>query len=147
MKTVEERFWPKVMRKDAVSCWEWSGGYRGDYGMFWLNGQNRGSHCVAYALTHGEIPEGMVVRHECDNRACCNPAHLVLGTPQDNSNDMVERGRVRRGEAVKNAKLTEDMVRDIKDAEGSQRAIAKAFGVSQGTVWQIKQGNYWKHVV
>jgi len=39
------------------------------------------------------IPDGQVVRHTCDNPACCNPNHLLLGTMQDNVADMFERGR------------------------------------------------------
>ena len=39
------------------------------------------------------IPENMVVRHTCDNPQCCNPNHLLLGTMQDNVDDMFSRGR------------------------------------------------------
>jgi hypothetical protein len=42
---------------------------------------------------YGEIPKGMVIRHKCDNPACCNIEHLEIGTPLDNVNDMIERGR------------------------------------------------------
>jgi hypothetical protein len=35
----------------------------------------------------------LVVRHDCDNRACCNPRHLRKGTRLDNYRDMVMRKR------------------------------------------------------
>ena len=54
----------------------------------------RRAHRVAWEAHNAEpIPEGMIVRHTCDNPACINPEHLVLGTPKDNTHDMLERGR------------------------------------------------------
>ena len=57
-------------------------------------------HRAVYCDYHGlslDYIEGMVVRHICDNPRCINPLHLMLGTQQDNIDDMMERGRhVRR---------------------------------------------------
>lgn len=53
---------------------------------------------LAWALFRPENPDGLVVRHRCDNPPCCNPNHLELGTIADNNRDTVERGRTAKGE-------------------------------------------------
>lgn len=92
------RFWGKVKRGAPNECWEWQGGHFAQgYGITQWNRRNVGAHRVAYALTHGgELPD-LYVCHSCDNRSCCNPAHLWLGTPQDNMTDMMRKGRAAGG--------------------------------------------------
>lgn len=72
------------------SCWVWTGPkYPRGYGCC-----GRGyAHRVAYERAVGTIPEGQFVCHRCDNRLCCNPAHLFLGTARDNTQDMIAKGR------------------------------------------------------
>ncbi len=79
-------------------CIEWGGALtsRG-YGSKWADGRMVGAHRWAYEQKYGPIPEGMVVRHRCDNRACVNVAHLELGTQSQNVRDAVERGRWTQG--------------------------------------------------
>ena len=78
-----------------TGCWNWLHGLNAD-GYGWLrgaDGKNTRAHCFTYKMFVGEAPVGMVVRHTCHNRKCCNPDHLLLGTQQDNMRDMVEAGR------------------------------------------------------
>lgn len=79
-------------------CWEWQGTRSSTgYGVMHWDGRLTGAHRIAWTLIHEEpIPDGLVVRHTCDNRPCVRPDHLLIGTRADNSRDMVERGRSTR---------------------------------------------------
>lgn len=90
-----ERFWSKVAVTDSPDdCWLWTRGLAtGGYGAFSHNGKNRIASVVAWEITNGEKPAGMVICHQCDNPPCCNPAHLVLGTQSQTLRDCAARGR------------------------------------------------------
>ncbi len=96
---VPERFWPKVDKRGADECWEWTASRRGrGYGSFGVPDVGVvDAHRMSYALAHDMDVTNMpfVVRHTCDNPPCVNPAHLLAGTMQDNMDDMWERDRGR----------------------------------------------------
>lgn len=94
------RFWSRVHKTDT--CWIWTAGKHKDgYGQVRFHNKQMQAHRVAWELTHGPIPEGLFVCHNCpggDNPSCVNPAHLWLGTAAENNWDKVQKGRhIKRG--------------------------------------------------
>lgn len=91
-RSAAERFWPKVDK--SGDCWLWTGAtYPSGYGEFMFDTSIVAAHRAAWRLTRGSIPEGTLVLHRCDVRACVNPAHLFLGSQLDNMRDMAHKGR------------------------------------------------------
>jgi hypothetical protein len=86
--TEVERFWSKVEKGDG--CWRWRGwSAPNGYGIFDTghsreSARKRLAHRYAYIAVHGSIPEGMDLDHQCNNRWCVNPAHLVPMTHREN---------------------------------------------------------------
>lgn len=146
-------FWKRV--KKTSQCWCWVGVLdRQGYGrmMFRRLGKRYRAHRLSYFLFFGTIPKDLCVLHRCDNPSCVNPRHLFLGTCQDNSRDMVAKGRQVKGEMINHAKLTAKEVLEIRrryaprDQINSQCALAREFGVSSNLVYKIVHNRNWKHL-
>ena len=131
--------------KTIAECWEWNGcRFSTGYGCITSSGKNIRAHRIAWIMHNGmQIPDGLVVRHSCDNRACCNPYHLSLGTIQDNSDDKVSRRRQSQGETHGMAKLTLDDAKAIASSEDSYKTLSEKYGVTKTTIWRIKTGSSW----
>lgn len=147
--TIAGRFWAKVDRRRG-QCWTWLASVvQSGYGHIHSNGRLILAHRVSWELRHGPIPGGMQVLHRCDNRRCVNPDHLFLGTHQDNMDDMVLKDRHCRGERSPAAKLSPADVacaRALNRAGASQKALARAFGVSHTTMRFAVLGKNWGSV-
>jgi hypothetical protein len=154
MLNCEERFWSKVKKQGPDECWVWQGTIsKNGYGSFKLAGKAQTSSRVAWLASYGRPAGENMVLHKCDNRPCCNPAHLYLGDVKQNARDMVERGRRRsgpvKGEHNGNSKLTETQVAEIKRLIASgktNKAIAPLYGVTHQMISKIRRGHFWKHV-
>lgn len=142
----DQRFFSYVQVGSADECWIWTGKLtvRG-YGQFWFKGRSVRAHRWSYLHHHGPIPEGLVVRHRCDNPSCVNPNHLLVGTHLDNMADAVERSRHRRGKE-NGSKLSDRQVQEVRRraADGEkQKDLAPAFGVSTSLIQQIVARRAW----
>jgi hypothetical protein len=86
---IMDRIMARVRRSKETGCWEWQGPTSGDgrgggYGRMHLDGQTVAVHIVVFCHYHGYIPGKRQVDHTCENRRCCNPAHLDLVTHLEN---------------------------------------------------------------
>lgn len=86
------RFWNKC-KTASNGCWIWTGARVRGYGVFHMSRKMGYAHRMAWIIRHGTIPSGAHICHHCDNPPCVNPAHLFVGTPRDNAQDMVKKGR------------------------------------------------------
>lgn len=85
---MEHIFWLKVSRGAPNACWPWTGFKKpSGHGLTSYKSEPIHASRKAYILTHGPIDTKLCVNHRCDNAACCNPAHLYLGTRADNMID------------------------------------------------------------
>ena len=155
------RFWTKVDL--SGDCWLWKGCVlkSGGYGSFGIrrdgNSLQLRAHVIAWELTYGPVPDGLVVCHHCDVPACVRPAHLFTGTRGDNIRDCRAKGRWHRptgtggvpGERHHNAKLTEALVRQLRTeaAQGFSRAtIARRHSLPYYAVVDAVLRRTWRHV-
>lgn len=158
-----ERFWEKVHK--TASCWLWTGtrtfgGYGTIGSVFPKPDKIIRAHRLSYEIHFGLIPEGLEVCHDCpggDNPACVNPAHLFLGTHQENMNDSKEKGRNfvngeqrARGERHGMVKLTEKQVLAIRAeyamGKTSTRKLAAKYAISRRSIMFIIRREQWTHI-
>lgn len=142
-----DRFWSYVVKSDG--CWLWTGPHT-RYGLFHQDGRYRLAHRVMYEITHGELNDGLVIRHMCDNPLCVRPDHLVEGSQAENIADMIERQRGLVGDKHWTRKhqdrlrLTDEQVREIVrryQAGGiTQKALCIEYGVSTALICGILKG-------
>lgn len=138
-------FWANVDKRGPNDCWPWVGNsWTFGYGFTAISKRKRvQSNRAAWMHANGRIPEGMIVRHTCHNRACCNPKHLVLGSRADNVADMWAR---EDGAPKGNARLTEADVIEIRKGGESRAKLALRFGVSVSHIKAIQLRRCWKHL-
>jgi len=160
---MEQRFLCKVDKHSGVyknslttECWNWIAfKNKAGYGQFKMDGKMHRAHRVSYELYKGEITKGLVVRHSCDNTSCVRPEHLEVGTLQDNTDDMMKRGRhkcgitIQKGEKNGNVKLIEADIPQIRQMLQNgvyHKIIAELFGVSSQQISKINTGKTWSHI-
>lgn len=135
------RFKPIEVEEKVTGCWECISHnlINGGYAMVKFKGVGTLVHRLSYLHFVGEIPSSTpCVLHRCDNPACCNPAHLFLGTLADNTNDMVIKGRA--------GKLTNMGAKFIKNSTMPNVSLSNIFNVGVSAIYNIRKGRTWKHI-
>lgn len=152
---IAERFLDKIEFEPMSGCWLWSAAVkdkRSGYGAFRMRGRVIRSHRVAWNLFVDAIPDGLCVLHKCDTPSCVNPDHLFIGTPKDNSDDCIRKGRDSNLRGVNHgmAKLTEAEVIKIRQEyqpiRGSLANLGRKYGVTRQQIFLIINNKKWKHV-
>lgn len=142
-------FVDQVDLSNLDGCWPWKG--KGErYGNVMHDRRSVGVHRASYETFKGEIPEGLMVRHTCDNTRCVNPAHLLLGTSAQNSADAVERGRQAHHETHGRAKLSRAVVEEIRWkwlAGKNKKDLGIEYSVSHTQITRILTGRSWRGAI
>jgi hypothetical protein len=158
-KNTAASFWSRVDKRRSQDCWPWLG-HTSDFGygridIFGEEGVY--THRVAFFLKYPNRitlreQDGILVLHNCDNPACCNPRHLYVGSHDDNMKDKVKRGRSKWCESsVKSprAKLTAHDVQQIRlhRANGvTRKALALLYEVSVSTIKGVTSGRHYADI-
>lgn len=156
-ESIKEKLERRSAPNKDTGCIEWLGATALGYGL--VNRRikkgarriTRSVHRLAYQEYVGEIPEGLLVCHHCDNRKCINPKHLFLGTHKDNADDRQNKGRGNQAFGERNhfAKLTElqvILIRQLRRYGIAQKKVAAAFGVHEVTIRETVSRKRWRNV-
>lgn len=136
----------KKIFKQPNGCWIWTGAFVGDgYGVLNFRRKRYRAHRLLYELLVGPIPEGLLIRHSCDNPPCVNPDHLSIGTQKDNMRDCGER--FRNGRKFKPEDVLDMRSQFLRASrrDGTVARLAKEYGIPFHAVWRIVRGVSWKH--
>ena len=162
LKALREKETSLVLPKDFFNriieaddgCWIWTADKSWDgYGHLYIKRRRHRAHRFMWELMNGAIPAGLLVCHGCDNKPCVNVEHLFLGTPKDNTLDMLSKGRSAKGEAHGSHVLTEKQVKEIlkrKHLGGyhwGETELAERFGVRRMTISEAARNITWKHLI
>jgi len=139
-----ERFWTKVSKRTHEECWNWTAGINRDgYGKFWWNNREIGAHRFSWIITNGNIPEGKLVLHKCNNPGCVNPSHLYIGDGSDNMIDKSHSGYKHKQLAQRCVSASDiSTIKKLFFQGIKQDGIATRLGISQATVSNIIRGKH-----
>jgi hypothetical protein len=162
-------FKDRYIPEPNTGCWLWIAAVsKSGYGASYNNGKQQSAHRMSWEIENGKIPEGMFVCHKCDEKTCVNPDHLFLGTPKDNMQDMINKGRrvvpstrnrmrgcdwrdahlgkLPTGEAHHGSKLTETDVLAIRASDDPGVILATKYNVSNNTISRVRRRLIWSHI-
>lgn len=142
-----DRFLRMCSPEPNTGCWIWIGPIKSNgYGQFSMDKKSIMAHRAALQL-HNRPVTGEIAMHKCNNKWCANPDHVVYGTQKQNWHAANDLGVTYRGERQHLAKITEDVVRKIKNSSLRSAELARQMDIGPQIVYAIRQGKTWKHVI
>ncbi len=148
--SIQDKLLSKSKINSENGCLEWFGAVNSKgYGKLTINKKTIAAHRLSYQDHYKVDISGQLLMHICDNPKCINPKHLVMGTIKDNINDKVTKGRQLKGAQCHNARLNEDIVRDILSLHSNDirnSVIARKYNIALSHVNNIVNRKIWKHV-
>jgi hypothetical protein len=148
-QNTSEILWAKVDKRDSDECWPWIGTItKSGYGRTWIGDKGYYAHRVIFNLANPGMIElraptnkkarGFLM-HLCDNRVCCNPAHLRVANLRENNLDMREKGRVKHktGEDHHRSVFTNSQIDEIMSLRNNgktMRMIAEKMTAKLATI-------------
>lgn len=152
-KTIIDKFADRCRVNPVKGCWLWIGSMsRKRYGNFYVRGKIIAAHRFSFLYFNGQIPNGMMIMHECDTRHCVNPEHLSYGTNDENVADRIKKGRCAAA-GLQPFSRTEDEflmnyeipgVRDAIYDGHSDEHIAYQFYVPVTEIANVRNGKTWE---
>lgn len=120
---------------DSVTgCWNWKRAVnKQGYGIVRSHGGSTAAsvHRVSWIIWNGPIEGRLCVLHQCDNKRCCNPSHLRLGTHKENSREAVQRGRQK-------VKVTKEIAQEILNSNETMKVLSERLGIGMTAVWNVR---------
>lgn len=143
------RFWAKVDKNGSGGCWLWTSA-KGDaygHGSFSISRAGRAypfyAHRLSWFFAHGSFPPPpLQVLHRCDVACCLNPAHLFVGTQQDNLTDARVKRRLDESKPRTRVLSLEDRMSVYLDRTSSGVELAMAYGVTPACISLIRRGRF-----
>lgn len=139
-------FWRRV-EVQPNGCWRWTGAMKDSdpesYGVYEHNGQVRAHRVMAAAIFGTEAIDGFEICHNCgpggDNKWCCQPEHLFIGTAKENARDAIIKGQCsrvgRRGPVSSLEGRDDEILHVLRTLPRSRAAIELGISETQLRRW------------
>lgn len=146
-ETLSLRFARKCAAPNQDGCISWLGTKTSKgYGILQTAGRasrKTTAHRIAWVIAYGDLNPGQLVLHRCDNPSCVNAAHLFIGSPKENTEDMVCKGRHPWRDGTPWQKLNDHdvlMILAMRREGQTQQEVADSFGVSRPLISLVEHG-------
>lgn len=139
-RTIEQRLKDSFVVDAITGCWNWVlVPNKAGYGIIGIKKKQHRAHRFVYEYYVGKIPEGKILLHKCDNKKCVNPEHLVVGTPKQNSEDMVIKQR-------QFVKISDEIALKIRNDTRPSRIACLDYGIKKSQFNAIRNGTRRAHL-